>query len=276
MRGRRRRRLALAGGAVLVASLTIGVPVRYWRGVPPWALEGFAMTFCPCGTPCPCRSGGRPIHDRCEAATFVHVVRGHFGAVALDGLRFVTLSDMHAGRWLVVYADASLSSEVRDAMLGVAEDILMPRRFFAPLFARAYQPRLMLRSVERVDYEVLEDGLRRRVRVPGILELDGRLRVDDRGHPRQVVPALDMVSNWIAYADNLAYRYDDPALGLTFDYGGRQANMKTFRVSKEDYDARRLLIQDAPAMHGGWSERQLVLIAALRASGELRPDRLVY
>ena len=75
----------LGAFVALVLAVAIGVPLAYWHRVPPWSLAGFSMTLCPCASPCPCRSGGRPTHPDCEAATFVHVVRGHYGAVRLDG-----------------------------------------------------------------------------------------------------------------------------------------------------------------------------------------------
>jgi hypothetical protein len=261
--------LALAGAALLV-------PALYWRSVPAWSLEGFAMTFCPCGTPCPCRSGKPPNHHTCEAATFVDVVHGHYGGVGLDGLRFVTVADMHRGAWVVVYAEAGTPDGVRRSMLRILENMLMPRTYFAPLVAPLWRPRVTVRGVARIEYEVLEGGLRRRVRLPSILELDGRLRTDETGRPRQVVPALDVLTNVIAYADNLVYRYADRAAGLELDYSGRQANMKTFRVTKQDYDAGRLLAQDARTMRGGWTLHQRALITDMVASGALRLDRLAY
>lgn len=268
--------MAALVAVVALAAVAIFVPALYWRGVSPWSLEGFSMTFCPCGIPCPCRSGGQPHHDRCEAATFVNVVRGRYGDVTLDGLRFITVAEMHRTSWIEVYAEAGVPGTVRESMFRILENVMMPRVFFAPLVAPLWRPRVTVHPVERIEYDVLEDGRRRRVRVPGILELDGRLRVDAEGRPRQVVPGLDLLTNVIAYADNLVYRYTD--IGLDLNYGGRQANMKSFRVTRDDYDAGRLLSQDAAAMRGrgGWTPRQRTLIADLHARGALRPDRLVY
>ena len=268
-------RTLLIGGLALCATAVL-IPWWHWRSVPPWALEGFSMTLCPCATPCPCRSGRRPSGHTCEAATFVHVVRGHYGDVVLDDLRFVTLADMDRGQWLVVYGDASATPARQDAMLRVGEDMLMPRMFFAPLLALALGPRVTMRPVERIEYRVLEDGRRRQVHVPGILDLDARLRADEQGRAVQVVPALDMLTNRIAYADNLVYRLTDPAVGMLLDYSGRQANMKSFRVTKEDYDRHQLLAQDARVMGGTWTPHQRALIEAMRAAGALAPARLEY
>ncbi|TMB18540.1 MAG: DUF1326 domain-containing protein [Deltaproteobacteria bacterium] len=264
------------GALVLLLAAAVAIPFSYWRRVPPWSLEGFSMTLCPCTTPCPCRSGRRPTHPACEAATFVHVVRGHYGALVLDGLKFVDVADMERGAWIVVYGESATPDDVEDAMLRVAENMLMPRTFFAPLLAKLLGPRLTVRRVQRINYEVSENRLRRWVSIPGIIELDARLRVDAEGRPQQLVPALDMLTNEIAYADNLTYRYSGPDLPQPLDYSGRQANMKTFHVTKEDYDEGRMLAQEARTMGAGWTPRQRAIIAAMREAGELRPDPFEY
>jgi len=87
---------------------------------------------------------------------------------------------------------------------------------------------------------------------------------------------LDMLTNKIAYADNLVYRYSGPDLPRRLDYSGRQANMKTFEVAKDDYDGERLLARDARAMRGGWTPRQRAIVAAMRESGELLPTPFAY
>src|SRR5437763_6956605 len=92
----------LGAFAALVLAVAIGVPLAYWHRVPPWSLAGFSMTLCPCASPCPCRSGRRPTHPACAAATFVHVVGGHYGSVSLDGLTFVDVADMPRGAWMIV------------------------------------------------------------------------------------------------------------------------------------------------------------------------------
>jgi hypothetical protein len=265
----------LLGIAVLLGVTAIAIPLAYWRQVPPWSLEGFSMTLCPCTTPCPCRSGRRPTHPACEAATFVHVVRGRYGGLVLDDLKFVDVADMQRGAWIILYGERATPDEVEDAMLRLAENMLMPRTFFAPLLAKLLGPRVTVRRVERIDYAVSENRLRRRVSIPGILELDARLRADAEGRPREVVPALDMLTNQIAYADNLTYRYTGPELPR-LDYSGRQANMKTFHVTKEDYDEGRMLAQEARAMRTGWTSRQRAIIGAMRDAGALRTSPFEY
>src|SRR5438128_5979112 len=144
----------LGAFATLLVAVAIGVPLAYWHRVPPWSLTGFSMTLCPCASPCPCRSGGRPTHPDCEAATFVHVVRGHYGAVRLDGLKFVDVADMQRGAWIIVYGEAATPDDVQEAMVRIAENMLMPRMFFAPLLARLLGPRVIVRRVQRIEYEV--------------------------------------------------------------------------------------------------------------------------
>ena len=269
-------RKGILGLVAVLAAAAIAIPLIYWRSVPSWSLEGFSMTLCPCATPCPCRSGRRPTHPACEAATFVHVIHGRYGALVLDGLKFVDVADMQRAAWIIVYGERATPPDVEDAMLRVAENMLMPRTFFAPLLARLLGPPVTVRRVDRIDYQVSESGSRRQVSIPGILELDARLRVDAEGRPREVVPALDMLTNEIAYADNLTYRYTGADLPSRLDYSGRQANMKMFHVTKDDYDQERMLAQDARAMRAGWTPHQRAIIAALKDGGAWPPGPFGY
>src|SRR5262249_21148345 len=69
------------------------LPVR--RRIPlsqPWHLKGEGMVFCPCKTPCPCRSNAPPTEGHCEATGAYRIERGNYGKVRLDGLVFVTVS----------------------------------------------------------------------------------------------------------------------------------------------------------------------------------------
>src|SRR5262249_58545370 len=95
---------AVLGLSALLAAAAIAVPFVYWRRVPPWSLEGFSMTLCPCATPCPCRSGRRPTHPACEAATFVHVVHGRYGGGVPDGLKFVDAAAMQRRGSIIGFA----------------------------------------------------------------------------------------------------------------------------------------------------------------------------
>ncbi len=64
--------------------------------VRPWALEGIGFGTCTCDYGCPCQFNAPPTGPggSCAGIEFSQIDRGHYGAVALDGLRFVWL-----GQW---------------------------------------------------------------------------------------------------------------------------------------------------------------------------------
>jgi hypothetical protein len=51
-----------------------------------WELEGVEFVNCSCDCGCPCQFNSLPTHGHCHAHTFVHVARGRYGNVRLDGL----------------------------------------------------------------------------------------------------------------------------------------------------------------------------------------------
>jgi len=268
-----RRVVAIAGlTLVLVAGLV--VPPLAWRAAPDWRLEGFAMTLCPCDTPCPCRSGGAPTHGDCLAATFIDVVRGRYGDLPLDGLRFVTLGDMRGGGDRVVYFDADTPEAARDALVAIGRRMLVPPGPLAPWLAPFAPAPAALRPVAALAYTASADGVDRRVTIPGVLELHARLDAGPDGVPRAKVPALDELSNWIAYAHNLVYRYDGPDLPPV-DFSGRQADFKTFAVTRADYDDGRMLFQHASPDAAALAALRTRL-DAVRASEGLVPAPLAH
>src|SRR6516165_5316825 len=58
-------------------------------------LEGIAIFQCQCvAHACPCQKNGAPTHGTCEAADFVHIHKGHYGNVPLDGLDAVAIGNL--------------------------------------------------------------------------------------------------------------------------------------------------------------------------------------
>lgn len=51
-----------------------------------WSMQGFEFVNCNCNWGCPCQFNGLPSHGDCCAHAFVHIDKGRFGDVVLDGL----------------------------------------------------------------------------------------------------------------------------------------------------------------------------------------------
>jgi hypothetical protein len=51
-----------------------------------WQIEGIEFGNCNCDYSCPCQFEARPTHGNCRGFEVIRIDKGHFGAVALDGL----------------------------------------------------------------------------------------------------------------------------------------------------------------------------------------------
>jgi hypothetical protein len=118
----------------------------------------------------------------------------------------------------------------------------------------------LLKAV-RVDYE--SRGSLRRVVIPGILEVESEAPIGPDGRLQGLIPGMDVWSNWLTYGKTGVYRYNDVALGESWEHSHRQSNHKRFRVSKSDYENRHLLIQHGDGS-GHWTGEQEKMIACLR------------
>ena len=54
-----------------------------------WSLKGPELVSCNCAYGCPCQFNARPTYGTCEAVSAMIIEEGHFGALLLDGLRWV-------------------------------------------------------------------------------------------------------------------------------------------------------------------------------------------
>lgn len=211
-----------------------------------WAVEGEAFTACPCTTPCPCRSNAPPSHPPCHAATTQHFQHGHYGAVDLSGMTYVTLGPEN---WTAIYFDEGSAAAQRQAVLDL----------YASMVPGAPQVYRSVRSVP-IRYTVSADRLSKRVEIPGILEVSSRMRT---GADLLSALGMDVWSNRIFYGVTGVYRYHDARLGEAWDHSGRQSNHKVFTTTKRMFDEGRMLIQRGDGS-GKWTEAQARLIACLR------------
>jgi hypothetical protein len=56
-----------------------------------WYIEGPSYGSCNCDYACPCQFEAKPTYGDCRGFEAAEIEKGHFGAVSLDGLRFVLL-----------------------------------------------------------------------------------------------------------------------------------------------------------------------------------------
>jgi TonB family protein len=222
-------------------------PNASYASFPDWEIEGEAFTACPCDTPCPCRSNAPPSHPPCHATTTQRLERGHYGDVDLAGATWVSLGPEN---WTALYFSQQMTAVQQKAVLDL----------YSSLVPGAPQVYRLLKAA-RVDFEAT--GPMRRVVIPGVLEVESEAPLGPDGRLQGLIPGMDVWSNWLAYGKTGVYRYNDPALGESWDHSHRQSNHKRFRVSKADYENRRMLIQHGDGS-GDWTAGQERILACLR------------
>ena len=215
-----------------------------------WHVKGEGFVCCPCKTPCPCRSNGAPTHNHCENTGLVRIREGHYGNVSLDGFSFVAVNDAMEAQTApgMLYVEPSATDEQLIALERIMQS-------FNPL-----QPSI-ISGVERVPISFISAGPNGvyEVKIPKILEMRIRRRLDRDGRPLFATAALDQFSNTIDYAQNLTYRLWNRDGVLKWDYSGRQANYRSIDLHSEAYIRQAMLIQFADGT-GAFNNKQLELV----------------
>jgi TonB family protein len=222
-------------------------PNASYASFPDWEIEGEAFTACPCDTPCPCRSNAPPSHPPCHATTTSRLERGHYGELDLAGATWVSLGPE---TWTALYFSQRMTALQQKAIVDL----------YSSLSPGAPQ---VFRLLKAVPLQFEAEGPVRRAIIPGVLEVESEAPLEPDGRLRGLVPGMDVWSNWITYGKTGIYRYHDPDLGESWDHSYRQSNHKRFRVSKADYENRRMLIQHGDGS-GHWTEGQERVLACLR------------
>jgi hypothetical protein len=214
-----------------------------------WHLEGEGLVCCPCKVPCPCRSNAAPTNKHCENTGLIHIRRGHYGKVSLDGFKFVAVNGAMETQTApdMLYVEPSASDEQLIALERIMQS-------FNPL-----QPSIIL-NVQRTPISYAASGQNvYAVRIPKLLEIRIRRELNSQGEPLFPTAALDQFSNTIEYARNLTYKLWDHAGALKWDYSGRQANFRTIDLDSRAYASQSMLIQFADGS-GKFNKKQLELI----------------
>ena len=144
-----------------------------------WQLSGDYFENCNCDVVCPCLVSttapmtSRPTQGACDVALIVHIDKGRYGTVALDGLNAAVAAHapgpMGEGNWTVAaYVDERASAEQAEAIGAIMSGSAGgPMALFAPLIAQ----NLGAKKV-RIDYRV--DGKRRSAEIPGVMRMSVR------------------------------------------------------------------------------------------------------
>ncbi|MGH7266285.1 MAG: DUF1326 domain-containing protein, partial [Candidatus Rokuibacteriota bacterium] len=64
-----------------------------------WQVSGDWFDVCKCSIPCPCTFAQAPSSGDCDGVLAYHIRRGRYGAVPLDGLNLLGLSQFPGNLW---------------------------------------------------------------------------------------------------------------------------------------------------------------------------------
>src|SRR5579872_3416767 len=223
-------------------------------------IEGVGLFQCQCTAfACPCQHNGAPTHGTCFAADVVHIKRGHYGKVKLDGLNIAMVGDLVDAKserlFATLYLDDKASPEQRDALSKMVQ--YMNDQYVA----LPGEPAMPFRKIGPAALEFSESADRTTygVTIPGILEEKAILRRDSAGNPASTITAMDDWSNVVHNAQNVDFRYHDPEVDKSWDESGDYANLKYFHLTKKMYDEKQML-GELGDMSGTWTPAQMEII----------------
>lgn len=144
-----------------------------------WLIEGKSFGNCNCDYGCPCQFESLPTHGGCNGIEAFEVERGHFGATKLDGLRAALIyswpGPIFEGKGAMqAIIDERANPEQRQALEtimhgGETEEAANHWWVFSAM-SDTRHPTLF----KPIEFEVDIEARKARVKIPGVLECDGR------------------------------------------------------------------------------------------------------
>jgi hypothetical protein len=144
----------------------------------PWEIRGRELINCNCSYGCPCQFNALPTKGFCEAMGAIAVDKGRYGEVRLDGLKLAVVfqwpGPIHEGKGKCQpIVDAKATPQQRESLLKImsgqdTEPFATMFAVFATTVEKVFDP-----IFTNIDFEVDIDARRGKVRVEGVLEVDG-------------------------------------------------------------------------------------------------------
>lgn len=203
-----------------------------------WAIEGVMSDACQCRVFCPCELAQKPTFGHCNDTAIIHIERGHYGRVSLDGQRVVVVAKSPDGERMVdtvgeldfahFYVPDTASEAQADALAALA------RQIFGAWVDHTVARVSADETVQRVPMEVQIEVHRHRVEIPDVLSLDVEALIGHDGETPVALrngPAAGPGHGDIVVARSHEYRYTDH--GIDWDYPGRSASIRRLSLSGE-------------------------------------------
>lgn len=137
-----------------------------------WRIRGEEVVSCDCAWGCPCQFNALPTEGRCEAIAAFEILRGYYGDVTLDGVRFLRVYSWPAsipegnGTRLTII-DEQASADQRAALLALygGKQGGLYFEIFASVCPNVLEPMLA-----RLEISTDREHSRAKVFVPHVLE----------------------------------------------------------------------------------------------------------
>jgi len=198
-----------------------------------WELKGPGFANCNCNYGCPCQFNSIPTHGNCEAVGAMHIEKGHYGKVSLEGLNWVVLfhwpGQIHEGNATCqAIVDVNASPEQREAILtilmGTAEsdEAITFFDIFASTVTTMHEP-----LFKNIDFDV------------NVEDRTARLVVDDLVDTR-VEPLRNPVTGQphrarIDLPDGFEFKIAEIASGSTLTQGAVKLNLQGSHTHMVNY-----------------------------------------
>ena len=156
-----------------------------------WRLTGDWIKNCNCAFGCPCDFNARPTYGNCKAIVGMHIEKGRFGDVSLDGLKFVGVLSfpgaLHEGNGTMQpVVDERADSRQREALFAILsgqhsdEGTLF--HIFSLIVSQVLDP-----VFAPITFAFDMDARTARISVPGVLETETKpIRNPVSGAPHRI------------------------------------------------------------------------------------------
>lgn len=144
-----------------------------------WYVEGTEFSNCNCDYGCPCQFEALPTQGNCRGFEVVHIDKGRFGDVILDGLNMAMLyawpGPVFEGQGeMQVIVDDRANPQQREALIKIShgeetEEGATHWWVFHAMSETVHEP-----LTKPIEFEVDREARTARVKIPDILESSGR------------------------------------------------------------------------------------------------------
>lgn len=196
-----------------------------------WKLAGDYFENCSCDVLCPCITSAMQAAadtERCLVPMVCRIDDGHFDEVRLDGLTFVMVIDspavMAEGNWrMALYVDERASEQQQAALLAILSgEHGGPPETLSGLISEVLGPKLV-----PIAYEA--NGARRRVEVPGIMEIEVEGVISPvTGEVMEITNTIHPMGQNLPITRSVKGVYADPDYDWAFDNTGKNGHYREF------------------------------------------------